>query len=60
MVLRGIIATLRICGVLNLKRGTPPANRLGTNLKILRSTDKGDTIFLHSPINKGNNVTPLG
>jgi hypothetical protein len=61
MVLRGIIApTLTICGVLNLKSGTPPANRLGTNLKILHSTDKGDTVFLHSPINKDNNVTPLG
>jgi hypothetical protein len=60
MVGHGIIATLIFCGVLNLKSGMPPANRLGTNLKILRSTDKGDTIFLHSPINKGNNGTPLG
>ena len=49
MVGLGIISTLRICGV--LKSGsTPPANRLGTNLKIVRSTIKGDTVFLHSPI----------
>jgi hypothetical protein len=53
MVGHSIIATLIFRGVLNLKRVTPPANRLGTNLKILHSTDKGDTIFLHSPINKG-------
>ena len=58
MVMLGIITTLRICCV--LKSGTPSANRLGTNLKIVRSTVKGDTVFLHSPINKGNNVTPLG
>ena len=56
MVGLGIITTLS--GI--LKRGTPPANRLGTNLKIVRSTVKGDTVFLHSPINKGYNVMPLG
>jgi hypothetical protein len=60
MVMCGIIATLRICGVLNLKSGTPPANRAGANLMILRSTDKMHTVFLHSPIKKGNNMTPLG
>jgi len=58
MVLHGIIATLRICCV--LKSSTPLANRVGANLKILHSTDKRDTVFLHSPINKGNDVTPLG
>ncbi len=58
VVMHGIITTLRIRCV--LKSGTPPANRLGTNLKIVRSTVKGDTVFLHSPINKGNNVTPFG
>jgi hypothetical protein len=52
------IATLRICGV--LKSCTSPANRVSANLKILHSTVKRNTIFLHSPINKGNNVTPLG
>jgi hypothetical protein len=58
MVGLGIITTLRIRDV--LKRGTPPANRLDTILKIVLSTVKGDTVFLHSPINKGNNVTLLG
>ena len=51
------IVTLRIRGV--LKSGTPPANRLSANLKIARSTVQRDTIFHHSPINKGNDVTPL-
>jgi hypothetical protein len=51
-------ATLRICGV--LKSGTPPANRLSANLKIVHSTVQRDTVFHHSPINKGNDVTPLG
>jgi hypothetical protein len=60
MVLHGIITTLWIRGVLNLKSGTPPVNNLGTNLKILHSTDKRDTVFLHSPVNKSNNVMPLG
>jgi hypothetical protein len=46
MVMCGIIATLRIRGVLNVKSGTPPANRLGNNLKILRSMDKRDAISL--------------
>jgi hypothetical protein len=55
------ITTLRICGVLKiLKSGTPPANRVAANLKILHSTVERDTVFLHSPTNKGNNVTPLG
>jgi len=52
------ILTLRIRGV--LKSGTPPANRVAANLKIVRSTVKRDTVFLHSPINKGIDVTPLG
>ena len=44
------IATLRIHGA--LKSCTPSVNRLGSNLKIICSTVKRDTIFLHSPINK--------
>ena len=36
------------------------ANRVGANLKIVHSTVNTDTVFLHIPINKGNNVTPLG
>jgi hypothetical protein len=43
-----------------LKSGTPPANRVAANLKILHSTVERDTVFLHSPTNKGNDVTPLG
>jgi hypothetical protein len=52
---------LRIRVVLKiLKSDTPPANRLGGYLKIVRSTVERDTVFKHSPINKGNDVTPLG
>jgi hypothetical protein len=41
MVGLGTIANLRICWV--LKSNTPPVNRVGANLKIVRSTDKRDT-----------------
>ena len=59
MVGLGTIANLRICWVLKSnKSNTPPANRVAANLKIVRSTVKGDTVFLHSPINKCNNVMP--
>jgi hypothetical protein len=58
MVQCAIITTLRIrC---DLKSGTPPANRLRTNLMIVRSMVQSDTVFHHSPINKVNDVTPLG
>jgi len=50
------IATLRICGV--LKIDTSPVNRLGANLKIVRSTVNTATV-LCNPMNKGNNVMPL-
>ena len=60
MVLLVNIGTLRILGVFLSKSGTPPANRLDGNLKIVSSTVQRDTFFLYSPINKENNVTPLG
>ena len=52
------IVTLKIRRV--LKSSTPHANRLSTNLEIVHIMVKRDTVFLHSSINKGDNVTPLG
>ncbi len=49
---------MKIC--VTLKLGAPPLNRLGDNLDRVGSTGRTETAFLHSPINKGNNMKPLG